>query len=212
MQVAFVRSICEVAPEVSDELAQIAPDEALYAATVGVEHSTWSRVLIDAEYADSPGREAAERLVASIRTWAKRYFLDAEWILRAATWSLTLSRRSGLPVRLRTTMSIWSAPGSARDWNFLVEGYRGAVAVTEFREEQLRAFRVALDTHIEAAVAGMEDDPDLVRSTAATAATLKNLRRAALWQARGEASVRTERKQLKTVLRRIALTPRPGLV
>ncbi len=150
-----------------------------------------------------------------VAAWARRYHLDAEWLIEAALAGLRIAR-SGGPARpyLFTVFTTPDEPppGTPIELTYRWLAYVGEGDPSTFRRQHIEAFTNKLDEQLNAAVKRLDEREaagGLLRAGFPDARTRENIEHAARWQTLGE-SVR-DGKTLRTILRRIGLKPRPGL-
>lgn len=147
----------------------------------------------------------------ALKAWAERYYLFANWVLSGAIFRLRLAAEFGESPRLMTGLTFGATPASPPPIVFEAHGYTGLDNVAEYRERTLAAFAEVLEAHIETMVSRLEADPSVVADPFVDRRTHAALRAAALWQTRGE-YVAGDFRTIRSVLQRIGLSPRPGLL
>lgn len=149
--------------------------------------------------------------------WANTYHLNTRWLLQAVDAHLAQVVNVGGPLTWPTGFStdLYYSP--------LVKGFTVEIPDSE-PGELIEAYRRRVDelfkaahARIDSAIESLESDPRLEREAYMQANSWRPVHEAAHWQTRGARTglsgrkLRADSETVRKVLRRLQLTPRPGL-
>lgn len=237
---AFLSHVLEGAPSVATELSKLRPLAAAQLPNTvesaighpfltdwyGLELALQDRHLPpnDEHRVTTPSQLAAlTELHKNLLEWAERHYLHAEWVLSAAVGTLTVSALRDD----RGDLRLYAYPFSRGSRVTLDEPFTFTAPSGIRHNEGLEAYQKRLSTELATALeAHMQEHRDHLKSVARQfeawghelvsapihdSRAKRALQEAAHWQVLGERPLHGDRETIRKLLRRLPLTPRPGL-